>query len=239
MSTAILTPKTNAAKAYLRAAAGAATTNTALGIATVILACALVGMCGYVIHVARSIVAEKPLVVRVEQVGRAEAVNLNWDEYRPQDSDMKYFLTQFVAGFYSRNRHTVQDVYPAVLHFLREDLYQSVNANDRRTKWLAKFLNSSDEEVQVEVTNVALDRGMQPSYRAQVDARKVIISPGGYEQKVIPFVVTIWFQVKPELVRENQDLIKYNPLGFLIDSFRADDAFGTTKNTQTATNREE
>ena len=86
----IMTRQTSEFKEYMRNAATAAVTNTALSTAAVVLAVALVGMCAYTVHISKRIVAEKPLVVRVEKVGRAEAVNMQWDEYRPQDSDMKY-----------------------------------------------------------------------------------------------------------------------------------------------------
>lgn len=208
-----------------------AQTNTALSYAVMILAIGLIGMCVYTLWRAQQIVTDKPIVVRVEKVGRAEAVNLEWEEYRPEDSDMKYFLTQFVTGFFSRNRATVQDVYPASLHYLREDLFRIVNQNDRQSKWLAKFVTSNDPETSINITNVALDRAMEASgnYRGVVDAIKTTLLPGGVDQKSIPIVVTCWFQSHPEVIKKDPELIKYNPLGFLIYNVRCDDAFSQVK----------
>lgn len=226
-----LMPKTRSTKEYLRQAAARALTNTALAYTCIILASGLIGLSVYTIHWARSYVAEKPVVVRVEKVGRAEAVNMEWDEYTPEDSDMKYFLTQFTEGFLSRDQHTVQDVYNASLHFLRPDLLKIVNRSDRETKWMAKFVTSNDPDIDVNVINVGLDRSMEASgqYKAVIDAVRTIRSPGVLDTKSIPVVITCWFESHPEWVGKDKTLIKYNPLGFFIYSYRVDEAFGQSK----------
>src|SRR6266446_5099822 len=38
----------------------------------------------------------KPLIIRINEVGRAEAVPYDSFEYRPQESEIKYFLIDFV-----------------------------------------------------------------------------------------------------------------------------------------------
>src|SRR5712671_1114192 len=42
----------------------------------------------------------KPLVIRINDVGRAEPVEYSTLEYRPQAPEIKYFLTQFVHDHY-------------------------------------------------------------------------------------------------------------------------------------------
>ncbi len=52
----------------------------------------------------------KPIVVRVDEVGRAEAVAYEAMEAQadPLDPTTKYFLNRFIHDFYSRRRATVQ-----------------------------------------------------------------------------------------------------------------------------------
>ena len=50
----------------------------------------------------------RPLVVRIDQVGRAEAVQYDSASYKPQPPELRYFLTQFVVKHFSRIRATVQ-----------------------------------------------------------------------------------------------------------------------------------
>ena len=39
----------------------------------------------------------KPLVIRIDDVGRAEAVQYDATAYQPQAPELRYFLTQFVV----------------------------------------------------------------------------------------------------------------------------------------------
>src|SRR3954464_8134840 len=64
----------------------------------------------------------KPLIVRINDVGRAEVVQYNAMEYTPREAELKYFLTQFVHDFYSRNRMTVRDDFSRSLYFLERQL---------------------------------------------------------------------------------------------------------------------
>ena len=60
----------------------------------------------------------KPLVVRIDEVGRAEAVQYDASAYQPQAPELRYFLTQFVVKHFSRLRATVQREYADSLFFL-------------------------------------------------------------------------------------------------------------------------
>jgi type IV secretion system protein VirB5 len=221
----LLTPKRPEAEEYLRTEAAKLLTNGSLSIISVVLALGLLGMALWNIHLSRRIVAAKPIIVRVDNVGRAEAVNYQWsDDDTPKEPEMKYFLTQFVTGFYARNRHTVQDVYPASLYYLDTPLFDKVSREDRTSQWMAKFVNGSAMETSVNVTNVALDLHAAP-YKAVVEAIKSTSGEGGLDERKTHVVVSIWFEVKPELVVKNPSLVKYNPLGFVIRSFREDLAF--------------
>ena len=60
----------------------------------------------------------KPLVIRIDEVGRASAVNYASLTYTPQAPELKYFLIQFVTKHYSRMRATVRQQYAESLYFL-------------------------------------------------------------------------------------------------------------------------
>src|ERR1700674_5881316 len=60
----------------------------------------------------------KPIVIRINDVGRAEAVPYSSLEYRPQEAEIKYFLIQFVQQHYGRVRATVQENYDRSLYSL-------------------------------------------------------------------------------------------------------------------------
>ena len=60
----------------------------------------------------------KPLVIRINDIGRAEAVNYDSLEYQPRDAEIRYFLMQFVSRHYGRMRATVRENYARSLYFL-------------------------------------------------------------------------------------------------------------------------
>ena len=62
-----------------------------------------------------SVEPPRPIVVRVDEVGRAEAVAYEAMEAQadPLDPTTKYFLNRFIHDFYSRRRATLQRTGPA------------------------------------------------------------------------------------------------------------------------------
>src|SRR5262249_2288384 len=60
----------------------------------------------------------KPLVIRVNDVGRAEVVNYSNFAYQPQEADNRYFLSQWTQLFYARSHYTLQKDFTKALYFL-------------------------------------------------------------------------------------------------------------------------
>ncbi len=67
-----------------------------------------------------SVEPPRPIVVRVDEVGRAEAVTYEAMEAQadPLDPTTKYFLNRFIYDFYSRRRATVAENWSRSLRFL-------------------------------------------------------------------------------------------------------------------------
>jgi type IV secretion system protein VirB5 len=111
------------------------TTNTALKIA---LFCAFVviGILSWnTVRLSRVAANVKPLIIRINEVGRAEAIAYQDFAYKPQAPEIRYFLTTFVTGYYSRNHKTVAQQYVNSLYFLDRSLFAAIDARDRRTEW--------------------------------------------------------------------------------------------------------
>src|SRR3954447_10599733 len=45
---------------------------------------------------------QKPIVIRISEVGRAETINYPGLQYQPQEPEIRYFLIQFVHDHYGR-----------------------------------------------------------------------------------------------------------------------------------------
>lgn len=198
------------------------TTNTALKITVVILASALGVMAWALMRTANAAAHVKPLIIRVNDVGRADALAYQDFTYKPQAPEIRYFLTQFVIGFYSRNHITVRQQYVDSLYFLDRALFSQVDARDRRTQWLPKFLQGDDDDINVSVSNVAIEDLQIEPYRARVEFTKIFSNSAGTETKRERWTAEFVFRFNPNVPNA---LIPHNPLGLAITYFREDQAF--------------
>src|SRR5229473_3414059 len=81
----------------------------------------------------------KPLVIRIDAVGRAQAVQYDTLEYRPQEAEIKYFLIDFVQRHYSRMRATVRENYARSLYFLDGRLADAIIESENKSKTIESF----------------------------------------------------------------------------------------------------
>src|ERR1700676_589441 len=108
----------DAKRLYLESYGDPMVTNTYLKIALALLALVCVALALIDLRTIRTFENFRPLVIRIDDLGRAEAINYHNFEYTPQDAEAKYFLSQFCGLYYRRNRYTIQDDFSKSLSFL-------------------------------------------------------------------------------------------------------------------------
>src|SRR5689334_14205377 len=122
----------NAKRQFVELYGSSLVLNTYLKIAVVLLSLVAVGLVGLNLKTAAQYANVKPLVIRIDDIGRAEAVAYDATRYQPQPPELRYFLTQFVIKHFSRIRATVQREFPASLMFLESSLAEATIAqNDK------------------------------------------------------------------------------------------------------------
>jgi type IV secretory pathway TrbF-like protein len=166
----------------------------------------------------------KPLVIRINEVGRAEAVDYDAATYRPQAPELRYFLTRFVVTHFSRLRATVQRDYPDSLFFLAPALADATIASNDHTREIELFLtNPSADDVDVSVKNVTLSAFTTSPYRAAIDFEKSYFGQGTrQERKRETYVAQVEFTLRDAVPNA---FVRVNPLGLQIINFRVDQAF--------------
>src|SRR3954452_25357570 len=166
----------------------------------------------------------KPLVVRIDQVGRAEAVQYDATSYQPQAPELPYFLTQFVVKHFSRILATIKREYSDSLFFLDPSLTDATIAQNEQSRGLETFLTSpSADEVDIVVQNVALSELTKPPYKASVSFQKLLYAPGTRQERARQtFIAQIDFSLRDHVPNE---FIRVNPLGLQVSYFRVDQAF--------------
>ena len=105
-----INPKTleNAKRQFVEVYGSSLVLNTYLKIALVLVCIVAVGLLALNFHTIARYSQVKPLVIRIDGVGRAEAIDYDATSYRPQPPELRYFLTQFIVKHFGRIRATVQ-----------------------------------------------------------------------------------------------------------------------------------
>src|SRR5205814_6175166 len=186
--------------------------NTYLKIAVVLLALVALALVALNFRTVAAYSNVKPLVVRIDDVGRAEAVQYDATAYRPQAPELRYFLTQFVVKHFSRIRATVQREYPDSLFFLDASLADAMIAQNEQSRALETFLtNPSADEVDIVVQNVSFSELKQAPYKASVAFQKVFYTPGTRtERGQQTYVAQLDFMMRDHVPNE---FVRVNPLG--------------------------
>jgi type IV secretory pathway TrbF-like protein len=165
----------------------------------------------------------KPLVIRINDIGRAEAVNYDSLEYQPRDAEIRYFLMQFVSRHYGRMRATVRENYARSLYFLDGRLADATIEANKKSKTIETFLAGQGDEVEINVKNVSIEDLRTLPYKATVDFEKIYYGSGERtESRREKYSAHFVFVVKE---RVPNAWIPINPLGLTITYFREDQAF--------------
>lgn len=171
----------------------------------------------------RALNRRRPLIVRIDDVGRAEAVTYDAFQYQPREAEIRYFLMDFVQRHYSRLHATVRENYARSLYYLDGRLADATIEQDKKNKTIETFLSGQAEEMEVNVKNVAIEDLRTSPFKATVDFEKVYYAASDRlvsrrERYVAHFVFVIKEHVP-------NSLIPVNPLGLTITYFREDQAF--------------
>ncbi len=199
--------------------------NAYLKLALLCLSLVAVALIVLNLHTQRTFQNFKPLVIRIDDVGRAAVVNYASLTYTPQSPELKYFLVQFVTKHYSRMRATVRQQYAESLYFLDGRLADATIMANKKSGLIERFLTGGGKEIDVRVKNVTLEDLRQPPFRATVEFDEVYLSPATHsEVRRETYVAHLVFVMKGTV---DNARIPINPLGLTITYFREDQAFVT------------
>ncbi len=163
----------------------------------------------------------RPIVVRVDEVGRAEALQYTAVEAKsdPLDPTTKYFLNRFIHDHYSRRAATVQQRWTRSLRFLTTDLANAAFQDENRNIALVAA-RAAPEETKVENIVLRIHANRSPPHGATADFEMVRIRQEkevGREKWSLSLQFSYISRVPP-------DLMVHNPMGIVITYLQADRA---------------
>jgi type IV secretory pathway TrbF-like protein len=220
-----LPPIEDAKRQYVELFGSALVMNTYLKIALLCVSLLSVGLLILNFRTQAKYEHVKPLVIRIDDIGRAQAVQYDSLTYRPQGQapELKYFLVQFVTKHFARRRATVKQEYAESLYFLDAALADATIAQNQRAQTIENFLNGTSDETEVEVKNVTLDDLKTPPYKGVVEFDKVYYAFGNHQERAREtFVAQVTFVLRDEVPNT---VVPVNPLGLTVTYFRVDQAF--------------
>jgi type IV secretory pathway TrbF-like protein len=220
-----LPPIEDAKRQYVELFGSALVMNTYLKIALLCVSLVAVGLLALNFRTQAKYANVKPLVIRIDEVGRAQAVQYDTLTYSPQGQapELKYFLVQFVTKHFGRLRATVKQQYAESLYFLDAPLADATIAQDQRAHAIDAFLTGTADETEIQVRNVTLDDLKATPYKAVVEFDKAYIGYGNRQERTgETYVAQIAFVLRGQIPNA---VIPVNPLGLTITYFRVDQAF--------------
>jgi type IV secretory pathway TrbF-like protein len=213
-----------AAERYLEQYGDPIVMNTYLKVTILVLGTVSVTLAGLVYKSERALADMHPMIVRINDVGRAEAIDYRNFQYRPQEAENKYYLLRWAELYFSRNRLIIERDQTSSLYFLNGDVQRAVIDQERKDNVIQTYVkDSSLPYVDVEVKNVILDDLRQSPYSARIEFEKVFTNPADHSEiKRERWTASVTYVFR-ENVRNNE--LAVNPLGLTIVRFRADQAF--------------
>ena len=215
---------TRAAERYLEQYGDPLVMNTWLKITILCLIVVCLTLAAAVFKSQKALASVHPLIVRINDVGHADAIDYRSFQYRPQEAENKYYLTRWAELYFSRNRFTIERDQTNALYFLNSDVQRAVIEQERKDNTILTYRNDSTlPYVDVDVKNVVLDDLRQSPYSARIEFEKVYTNPADHtELKRERWVASVTYVFR-ESVKNNE--LAVNPLGLTIVRFRADQAF--------------
>jgi hypothetical protein len=149
---------TRAAERYLEQYGDPLVMNTYLKVTILVLAAVCFALAALTFKSQTALANMHPMIVRINDVGHAEAIDYRNFQYRPQEAENKYYLTRWAELYFSRNRFTIERDQTNSLYFLNSDVQRAVIDQERRDNIIQTYIKDSTlPYVDVEIKNVILD----------------------------------------------------------------------------------
>jgi type IV secretory pathway TrbF-like protein len=223
-STKVTPEITRAAERYLEQYGDPLVMNTNLKVTILVLGLVCLALTALVFKSQNALASMKPLIIRINDVGRAEAIDYRNYQYRPQEAENKYYLSRWAELYFDRNRFTIERDQTHSLYFLNSDVQRAVIDQERKTNIIQTYVrDSSLPYVDVDIKNVVLDDLRQSPYSARIEFEKVYTNPADHSE----IKRERWTASATYVFRDNvkNTELAVNPLGLTIIRFRVDQAF--------------
>ena len=218
------TATTRAAERYLEQYGDPMVMNTYLKVTILVLVvvCLMLGALTFKSQTA--LTHMRPLIIRVSDVGHADAIDYRNYQYKPQEAENKYYLARWTSLYFQRNRYTIENDQTGALYFLNSDVQHAVIRQEQQDKTISTFQHDSTlSYVDIDIKSIVLDDLRQSPYSARIEFEKVYTNSADHTVlKRERWIASVTYVFADTVAN---DALAVNPLGLTIIRFRADQAF--------------
>ena len=215
---------TRAAERYLEQYGDPMVMNTYLKVTILVLGlvCLMLGALTFKSQTA--LTHMRPLIIRVSDVGHADAIDYRNYQYKPQEAENKYYLARWASLYFQRNRYTIENDQTGALYFLNSDVQHAVIRQEQQDKTISTFQHDSTlSYVDIDIKSIVLDDLRQSPYSARIEFEKVYTNSADHTVlKRERWIASVTYVFADTVAN---DALAVNPLGLTLIRFRADQAF--------------
>jgi type IV secretion system protein VirB5 len=172
----------------------------------------------------------KVVYIRIDGIGRAEAVRYDGLKYTPREGEIRRTLEDWIKYRYVRLRGSVSTTYKMNYYFVDAALASSLMAEDLRDKEIAELMSGQRPENDVLVNSIQFTRLSNQTAgavllegQALIDLFKIIAATNVEPARREHWLLTVTFYLNPsQIAKQAEADPQYelnNPLGLVITEF--------------------
>ena len=180
------------------------------------------------------IVSHRPTVtryVRIDDAGRAQAIQYSDLNYSPREGEIRTYLTDWTGYRHTINRETMAKKYPMNYYFLSAPLASQLIGQDNANHLITQVVSGQIEQSEVQVNNVTITSMTQEKIGEAIVSRgtaletfDLIYSPRtSNKPRTEHWMASVTYYLNPAQVSDqaktNPQYETINPLGLTITEF--------------------
>ena len=178
--------------------------------------------------------AHKPVVnryIRIDEMGRAQAIQYSDLSYSPREGEVRTYLTDWANYRYTLNRETVAKKYPLNYYFLSQQLASQLMGEDNANHTVSQVTAGQVEQSEVDVRNVTITSMSTEQVQGAVMAKgtalvnfdKLFSLRNSREPRTEHWMLSVTYYLNPKQVSDQAKVFPQfetiNPLGLTITEF--------------------
>jgi type IV secretion system protein VirB5 len=169
--------------------------------------------------------------IRIDEMGRAQAIAYTDLNYSPREGEVRTYLTDWSNYRYTISRDTVAKKYPLNYYFLSQSLASQLMADDNANHFVSQVASGQIEQSDVEVKNVTItsmtEEAVQGSRIAKgaalITLDRLYAPRNSREPRTEHWVMTVTYYLNPKQVSDQARIFPQfetiNPLGLTVTEF--------------------